>query len=120
MNHTEHATVLSQPVEAVSFTSNDGAAQLRAGMNLKSGLVVELADVGTSARHEFRCDPGQADALGRWLVEKAAEYPGPAHTWVMVALDAATPPAGLAGFDSVEQALAVVAGLVGSDRVTAV
>ena len=73
------------------------------------GLVVELA--GDAGRQEFHCDSGQADALGRWLVAKAAEYRGAAHAWVVVPPDTARPPDGLAGFDTVEQALAVVAGL---------
>ena len=120
MDHTDHATALSQPVEAVCFTSSDGATQLRAGMSLGSGLVVELEAVGTAGRHEFRCDPGQASALGRWLVEKAAEYRHAAHMWVTVPLAAELPPSKLAGFDTLDQALAVVAGLSGLEAVRAV
>ena len=109
MSYTNHVTVLGQPVEAVCFTSDDGTAQLRAGLSLGSGLVVELA--GNTGRQEFHCDPGQADALGRWLVAKAAEYRGAAHAWITLPPDSDVPPGDLAGFDTMEQALVVVAGL---------
>ena len=98
MNHVEHVTALGQPVEAVCFTSDDGTAQLRAGLSLRSGLIVELA--GGAGRQQFRCDPEQADALGRWLVEKAAEYRGAPDAWVTGPAVGRVPPSALAGFDT--------------------